>query len=277
MISARSGERTFRPVTLLVGYATPGKMLFACPRYLLFGLVLLIGAGHIAPRAATRHIATRDELRVLFIGNSLTYTNDLPGMIGKLAAASGQKRFTHKSVAFPDHGLEDHWRRGEARKEIAKKKWDIVVLQQGPSASAEGRESLKKYTRLFASEIRAAGARVAVYMVWPSVGRFGDFERVSESHALAAKDVGAVLLPVGEAWRAAWRLDPQLALYSPDGFHPSEVGTFLAALVFFDKFYARPPAGLSSRLKGSTPIKMSPRVAELLQAAAAETNERFTE
>ncbi len=114
-------------------------------------------------------------------------------------------------------------------------------------------------------------------MVWPSVGRFGDFERVSESHALAAKEVGAVLLPVGEAWRAAWRLDPQLALYSPDGFHPSEVGTFLAALVFFEKFYERPPAGLSSRLKGSTRVKMSPRVAELLQAAAAETNERFTE
>ncbi len=143
MKSARSGELTFRPVTLLVGYATPGKKLFACHRYLLFGLVLLIGAGHSAPRAAPR-----DELRVLFIGNSLTYTNDLPGMIGKLAAASGQKRFTHKSVAFPDHGLEDHWRRGEARKEIAKKKWDIVVLQQGPSASAEGRESLIKYTRM---------------------------------------------------------------------------------------------------------------------------------
>jgi hypothetical protein len=42
-----------------------------------------------------------------------------------------------------------------------------------------------------------------------------------------------VLLPAGDAWRRAWRLDPDLSLYGPDGFHPSRLGSILAALVIY--------------------------------------------
>jgi hypothetical protein len=41
------------------------------------------------------------------------------------------------------------------------------------------------------------------------------------------------LLPAGAAWREAWRLDPSLALYSDDGFHPSPLGSYLAALAIW--------------------------------------------
>ncbi|MBC7929893.1 MAG: hypothetical protein H7Z38_04925 [Rubrivivax sp.] len=75
-----------------------------------------------------------DKLRVLFVGNSLTYANDLPSMIEALAKSSGGKRLKHKSVALPDYGLEEHWNQGDARRLIAKGEWDVVVLQQGPSA-----------------------------------------------------------------------------------------------------------------------------------------------
>ena len=52
-----------------------------------------------------------------------------------------------------------------------------------------------------------------------------------------------LLLPAGDAWRAAWAVDPGLPLYGPDGFHPSPMGTYLSALVIYEQiFAAAPPA-----------------------------------
>ena len=71
--------------------------------------------------------------RVLFVGNSLTYANDLPAMVATLARAAG-KPMQVDSVALPDFGLEEHWQQGDARRAIARGGWTYVVLQQGPSA-----------------------------------------------------------------------------------------------------------------------------------------------
>jgi hypothetical protein len=179
--------------------------------------------------------------RLLFIGNSLTYANDLPAMVCALARSAGRRAICD-SVAKPDYGLEEHWNDGEARRAIARG-WDVVVLQQGPSSLPESRRLLIAYTRRFDGEIKKAGARTALYMVWPSGARRGDFPGVSQSYAAAAKDVNGLLLPAGDAWRAAWAADAGLPLYGPDGFHPSPMGTYLAALVIYEQvFGSLPPA-----------------------------------
>jgi hypothetical protein len=50
-------------------------------------------------------------------------------------------------------------------------------------------------------------------------------------------------MPVGDAWREAWAADSKLALYGPDGFHPSLMGTYLAALVIYRQLTeVAPPA-----------------------------------
>ena len=180
-------------------------------------------------------------IRILFIGNSLTYANDLPGMVCTLARASGRHAVC-ESVAKPDYGLEEHWNEKEARQAIGRG-WDFVILQQGPSALPESRVLLVNYTKHFNDEISRTGARTALYMVWPSQARRGDFARVSQSYAAAAKAVNGLLLPAGDAWRAAWVIDPKLALYGPDGFHPSPMGSYLAALMIHARlFNETPPA-----------------------------------
>ena len=146
------------------------------------------------------------SIRVLFIGNSLTSSNDLPGMIETLARTSGP-RVDCDAVAFPNFSLEDHWNRGDAAKAIARGGWNTVILQQGPSALPESQVLLREYTRKFDAEIRRVGARTALYMVWPSAARRGDFDGVKTSYETAARDVGGLFLPVGEAWRAVWRRD----------------------------------------------------------------------
>jgi hypothetical protein len=213
-------------------------------------------------------------MRVLFIGNSLTYANDLPAIIQSLAEADGQEPFVFEMIACADYSLEDHWRHGPALHAIQTEKWDVVVLQQGPSALPENRVMLREYTRRFADETKRANARPALYMVWPSKGRFRDFDRVSESYRLAAQDVQGSLLPVGEAWRSAWRQDPQLKLYSFDGLHPTFMGSYLAALVMYQRLYKRTLNELPEQpldRKFDWPLVRT----KLLQAAATEANALF--
>jgi hypothetical protein len=218
-----------------------------------------------------------NALRVLFIGNSLTYTNDLPSIIAALAEADGQPPLVAKAIAFPDFSLEDHWQEGSARKAIAQGGWEVVVMQQGPSALPASRVLLLDYARRFAQEIRRAGATPALYMVWPSASRMQDFKGVTESYRQAADTVAGKFFPAGEAWLAAWRRDPKFELYSSDGLHPTTTGSYLAALVIYAQLYGRAPAGLPARLKlrSGKVIDIPAEQARLLQTAAAEANEKF--
>ena len=209
--------------------------------------------------------------RVLFIGNSLTFANNLPAMVAAIARQRGEA-IECETIAFPDYSLDDHWDRGEAVRAIARGGWSAVVLQQGPSALPESRVLLRAAVRKFDAEVRRAGARTALYMVWPSHARRGDFERVSQSYAMAAADVHGLLLPAGDAWRAAWRKDSALAFYGDDGFHPSPMGSYLAALVIYQGLTGQSPVGLPPTLKspsGEFPaIVLTASLAELLQNAA---------
>jgi hypothetical protein len=201
--------------------------------------------------------------RVLFIGNSLTYANNLPAIVSAIGQAEGHP-IACEIVASPDFSLEDHWQRGEARAAIARGGWTTVVLQQGPSALMESRALLVEYTKRFDREIRKTGASTALYMVWPSRQRRSDFAASSGSYAAAARAVGGQLLPVGDAWREAWRLDGRLALYGPDGFHPSTLGSALAGLVIFEGLTGRPARGLPTGIRSA-----DHETALLLKAAAA--------
>jgi hypothetical protein len=217
--------------------------------------------------------------RVLFIGNSLTAANNLPAVVEALARASGD-RLECRAVTFDGYSLEDHWNRGDARRAIAQGGWTTVVLQQGPSALPESQRLLREYVKRFDGEIRGSGARTALYMVWPSMSRRSDFDGVVRSYTNAAKDVGGLLLPAGDAWRAAWRRDGKAALYSADGLHPTPAGTYVAALVIYQGLLGRSPVGLPSSLSsagGVTPaIELPATLASVLQEAAAEAHERLT-
>ena len=212
--------------------------------------------------AAALLVTQPNPTRILFIGNSLTYANNLPAMVCELARSAGRPAAC-ESVARPDYGLEEHWNEKEARQAIARG-WDVVVLQQGPSALSESRRLLIAYTRRFDAEIKKAGARTALYMVWPSRARRGDFPGVSQSYAAAAKDVKGLLLPAGDAWRAAWATDAGLPLYDADGLHPSPMGSYLAALVIYEQIFAAPPPA------GPVPAAAQ-HVADVLRKAAHET------
>ncbi|MEN8145242.1 MAG: SGNH/GDSL hydrolase family protein [Gemmatimonadota bacterium] len=236
-------------------------------------LTALCTSSPYAVASQTAETPHQADFAVLFVGNSLTYTNDLPGIVEHLLAEYGELGSVYtETVAFPNFGLEDHWSEGTARSRIAAGGWDVVVVQQGPSAT-EGRPSLIEFSRRLGAEIERARGQLAVYMVWPSAARAFDFDGVSRSHRIAADRAGGLLLPAGDAWRQAWVQDPDLILYGPDDFHPSPMGTYLAALVIYQRLSGLDPRQLPPGLltPGGT-IPLSETRSRLLQEAAAEAN-----
>jgi len=216
-------------------------------------LLALIAILVALPLAAQRRRAVDPQpvQRLLFIGNSLTASNDLPSMVCRLAAAT-RRPAVCSSVAIGGFSLQDHFNDGQALRPLRNEKWSIVVLQQGPSALESSRVNLRQWTATFAELIRAAGGRPALYAVWPERARIDDFDRVSESYRLAASDVDGLFFPVGDAWLAAWRRDSRLALYGSDDFHPTPAGTYLAALVIYRVIWGELPPLLTNPNFAST-------------------------
>jgi len=263
-------------VRSLVMHEFPGRAIRSARAICLPALIAIACTG---PQSVTDVDPPPDALRVLFIGNSLTYVNDLPGLLGALADSARVARpFWYRIVALPDYSLEDHWSAGAARSAIDSREWDVIVLQQGPSSLPENQAHLRQWSLRFAEPIRAAGARPALYMVWPESTRQTAFSAVSDAYTAAAQAVDGLLFPVGRAWLLAWDRDDDLALYSFDGFHPSVLGTWLAALVMLDRLYenvdlAALPASIRRRDGQAATIPAAARA--VLVEAAQEANRSF--
>jgi hypothetical protein len=208
--------------------------------------------------------------RVLFVGNSLTEGNELPFLVEALSQAGGRP-LAVDAVTYGGVSLEDHWRLA-TQDRIASGAYRYVVLQQGPSALPESRANLREWTRRFDEVIRKAGGRSALYMVWPESYRRHAFGDVSASYRLASEDVGGVLLPAGDAWLAAWKKDESLRLYGSDGFHPTLLGSYLAAVVIYGALTEAPTTGLPAelRLRSGRTVAVPARDAAKVQEAAAE-------
>jgi hypothetical protein len=176
------------------------------------------------------------QQRILFVGNSLTYYNDLPGLVKKIAKQDGLS-LTVNTISKPNYSLEDHWVEGKVEAEIKSTHYDIVIFQQGPSALKASRENLVEYALLFSKICREQKSRMAFYSVWPSGDRQFDFPNVFTSYKAAADTTNGVVCPAGNAWLNVWNEKKDFPLYSADGFHPTEHGSLLAAMVIYASLF----------------------------------------
>lgn len=212
-------------------------------------------------------------VHVLFVGNSLTYTNDLPRTLADLGALAGDA-ISVASATGPGFALIDHLNgRSDALAQIRRGGWQFVVLQQGPSSLPASRDSLLIWTTRFAPYLRAVGATPALFMVWPERDRKAAFDAVHQSYLRAARAVHGVFMPAGAAWARAWAADSTLPLYGPDGFHPSRLGTYLAALVIYERVTGHDARALPARaLVDGREIALPPATVRLLQNAAHDAD-----
>ena len=228
----------------------------------------MLGCLGSSPTGTTKLVG--EGTRILFIGNSLTYVNDVPGILQALADSASDEKLAVASRTLPNYALIDHWIEGVAPREIAKGGWGWVVMQQGWTPAGIYRDTLRLAARNFGAEISKVGAKAAMYQTWPPVDRPNQFAGSIESYELAAADIGGEVFPVARAWLATWERDRDIQLYS-DGLHASVAGSYLAAIVMYACIFDRTPVGLPStvRTRGGAVIRIDPGVARTLQEAAA--------
>jgi hypothetical protein len=214
---------------------------------------------------------------VLFIGNSLTYTNDLPGTIAVLARSVGDTIRT-ASVALPNFAVIDHaLGMSNAVVVIKSQPWEFVVLQQGPTTTLVNRDTLIIATKALDPLVKAAGGRTAQLMTWPSSDSPHLFPAVRATSQAAASSVdGGMFIPAGDAWRAALEEDPSIQLYGPDGYHPGVLGTYLAALVVYEKVTGHDARLLPAvAVVGGATLGASELTVRFLQRIAHETVAKY--
>lgn len=176
------------------------------------------------------------NIKILFIGNSLTYTNNLPKLVKAHAKTKGIKIKT-RMVALPNYALEDHWNDGNIQQLIATGKYDYVVVQQGPSSQQEGRDMLIDYGKKYAALCNKYHARLAYFMVWPSLQYLHTQDAVIQNYQDAATTNNAIILPVGFAWQKHYTSSNNYDYYGPDGFHPSLKGSKAAATTIVSRLF----------------------------------------
>lgn len=175
---------------------------------------------------------------LLFIGNSLTYTNDLPAMLAQVADAADDSVGV-AMVAGPNLAVIDHTNGAtDAVARIDRGGWSHVVLQQGPtSVPGVCRDTLIIAAMRLKPHVSAAGGRIVLFLPWTRQADPQTLEGAAESARLAARAVGGIVAPVGFAWRNALSADPTIPIYGPDGYHPAPAGTLLAALTIYDRLF----------------------------------------
>lgn len=211
---------------------------------------------------------SQEEIRVLFLGNSYTYVNDLPKIIEDIAT-NENKVFKHASVTPGGCTLFQHVESQTSLSKIRQGNWDFVILQeqsQLPVIDYYRHNTLKpSYKALYDSiMLYNPNAKVVGYMTW---GRryggqqcvnfgeglycsadFVDFNHMQDTLTAAycenAYATNSYVAPVGEAWKAALATDPSLVLHSNDNSHPSYDGSYLAACVFYSVFWNKTPIGI---------------------------------
>lgn len=213
--------------------------------------------------------------RILFIGNSYTYVNNLPALITNMVNSAGGKVPLVKSHTPGGCTLIKHSKDPKALALIDEGDWDVVVLQ-GNSQEAALAETSEATRNAFltggmnlAKRIREKSpqAHIILYQTWArhpdfwkgsdpnsSVGSSPEAmqKRTHQWYAKLASDIpgGATVAPVGDAWAISYAKHPELRLHVKDHSHPSFAGSYLSGLVLYRAIYTGKPLS-SVRFKGS--------------------------
>lgn len=238
-----------------------------------------------APDLAARAdlAAPSSSLRVLFIGNSYTYVNDLPGRVHELAASSaGGPEIVVESVAPGGATLQQHYTATGALPRVRAGGFSHVVLQGQSVEPLTAPTLFQTYAELFVEDIRAAGAVPVFFETWAR--RAGDplYQQawsggspkamqagIRTAYRLAAQageKGGSALAPAGDAWEMALAEALPPPLFVADGSHPTPHGTYLTGCVIYRALTGRSALGLGAR-----PAELDAGEAALLQRIADQT------
>jgi hypothetical protein len=234
---------------------------------LVAGVALFVGlirAGVVRnPLSPTAHgdlaLARSNQpgIRVLFVGNSLTYTNSMPAMVEQLAEAdTGAPRIITVWYTAGGWTLEAAADDSGLARLIRDVQWDDVVLQEQSQIGSQSGGSVEQMyaaAGALSAQTSRIGARTMLFAPWayrsgdgrdvPGDSYVAMQQRIVATYAGLADRLAAPVAPVGAAWSLAIQRDPGVELWAGDGVHPNTAGSYLAACVFYAMLSGRDPEG----------------------------------
>ena len=142
-----------------------------------------------------------------------------------------------------------HWNKGDAQKAIQQTRYDYVVLQEQSTLPIKNPLRMHENIRLFDQEIKASGAKTALYLTWARQNVPETQKAITNAYMTIGEELGAVVVPVGVAWQNFIRKHSRPVLHDADKSHPSLAGSYLAACVFFAVLFGESSVGIASDLK----------------------------
>lgn len=189
-------------------------------------------------------------IRLLFIGNSYIYYNDMPSILTELSRASKDSCLIKtQAVTFGGATLQAHWESEEAHKALKNGVWDYVVLQEQSMFPIQDPAKMHQYVRMFNERIESYGAKTILYLTWARGDAPETQDAISHAYSMIADEISAIIAPVGVAWQAA-SAQTELTLYDDDQSHPTFAGSYLAACVFYSVIMGKEPTRLVAELQG---------------------------
>lgn len=171
-------------------------------------------------------------MKVLFVGNSHTFFNDMPELFARFAEkTTGEK----PGVVMLAYGGRDYkWHRKEyfaLRFNLMYGNYDYCILQQAAHPYPPEDETMD-YGGMIIELCRKYGVKPVVYMTWAEKRFPENQQKMIDTCKHLAQKHDALLAPVGAVWQKVQNEYPEIELYFKDGEHAGPYGDFLIAAVF---------------------------------------------
>ena len=168
-------------------------------------------------------------MKVLFVGNSHTYFNDMPRLFCDLVGITTGTPAEAVMLAYP--GRELAWHLDEyfsLRYNLMYGGYDYCVIQQAAHPYPPVEDTLAGYAAI-CRLCKKYGVKPVVFMTWAQREHPENQQIMIDTCRRVARENDAILAPVGAAWQTINRTRPDVDLYHVDGAHAGPYGDFLIA------------------------------------------------
>ncbi len=195
--------------------------------------------------------------KILFVGNSHTYYNNLSTMFVNIIDASGYKSSVRElsSGYYTLKQFADTENQGGKLldKTLTEQSWDFVILQEHTtsSLSSVAEEEMFPSSRILDKKIKQAGGQTAFLMTWtPKKGIKGQKPEqvqsdIANTYMTIAEELNDLVIPAGISFMRCTKLYPDIELWDPDGQHPSPEGSYLTACTIYAVIFQESPENCS--------------------------------
>ena len=167
-------------------------------------------------------------MKVLFIGNSHTYMNDMPQLVREMIENVTGNPCEVVMLAYSARSLK--WHMGEEyfseRFNILHGNYDYCVIQEQAHPMTDEADTIA-YAGRITELCRKVNTTPIIFETWAEKAKPENQPEMNRRYQSLAKEQGALLAPIGEIWS---EVKDSADLYYRDGAHASATGDYLIAM-----------------------------------------------